>query len=1518
MVPTMETNKKDQWFRNLLLPYSMGLTVLAVYPTDVGAEVAMPEGTIGWYYYSGINYKYAADPVEGCRLTAKNHMGTPLLDMRLNPSIPDGTRYDCKYSHFLKVGGEFWYGQTFLECKSGYSPKSPGICVLNSQPLSPLSCSVNDAGYTIAHPVTLASGGKFQTETDLESDSSDVLKVTRTYRTRRNYGKGQSAGIEWSFSFDRVFSTEGVLSGRYSKIKGSLADGNDFAFYLNTLTLKYISEIDKSATLETLTPAQDDFLLMKDGRFERFQKKYNPAGDFRYALVSSQDFSGAIQFFSYDPVTLRLSEIADTQGRKVRLSWNDDGSAATMSSAENTVTYHYDYPRKTFPSLNAPGRLRSVDYADQLGNFLGSKKYEYDGTQDNSFLLTGVVDENGSLYSSYTYDGSGRATSSELANGASRYTFAYPDEKTRIFTEPSGATKKVEYTYLNRIPLSTGVSQPGGAGYSAASSTIWRDFNGNIDAERDFNGNKTCFMNDSSRGLEIGRVSGVSSSASCPKTVDEALKTGTRRNRTAWHSSYPLKTASSEPNLIIKYFYNGDADTSGRVLSCAPGMILPNNKPFPILCKKTEQTTTDLDGAKGLAATAQGVLRAWDYIYDERGKVLKVSSPANDLGQRQVSTFTYYSDMSETHFPGDLAAVTNGAGEITRYREYSLDGMIKKLEHPNGVTFSFEYDSRKRLVSKKIQDTKGNAEITTNTYDLAGNLVRVTQPDQSYVEMSYDAAHRLNMLTDSAGNSIKYDLDNAGNVTRLESRGAKKELVYQLSRSYDSLSKLQNERIGPDDKGINYQYDANGNFTAVIDQMGRSDRNFYDSFNRLVRNDAPLQKNGSSTVTNFAYNHQDDLTSVTDPRKITTNYTVDGFGQRTGLNSPDSGLSSKIFDASGKVKTTMDARGVKTEYRWDAAGRIIQRGDTTFEYGKPGSSAAGRIKLVKNEAGETSFIYDGFGRVQTKSQTVGIGATSKSFAVGYAYGTTGPSTGHPTILKYPSGIAVSTEYDTNGRAQNMSVTYPGSSSSVAIVKGLRYSPLGQVTAWTWGNSATTSPNEYVRTYDDQGRVLSFPLGSLSVGGVTRTLQYDSVGRIIGTRHTGSSTASVLNQDYDYDIFDRLVGFRSKGSTQSFSYDSVGNRTNASFGGTPYSNTINPTSNRLISTTGPAPARRNVFDAAGNLLSDGTASFTYGISGRMEMAAMGGVSTSYRFDGLGQRVAKTSLSAANYYVYDENGRLIGEYDSNGQSIQETVYLGNMPIAMVKGPSSKTSDRLHYVFTDQLDTPRIVNRASDSQIVWRWDEADPFGFTPPNQNPSKLGVFIYNQRFPGQFFDKETNNHYNYYRDYEPMLGRYLQSDPIGLAGGVNSYAYVGANPLSRIDPLGLDWIYYQSTGKIVHQSTSGVNDDVGYGYAGHGNGLNNPASQDVPGGGENPNGGPLPQGSYKIGPQQNNTTGSRRPLAASMRLIPDPKNKMFGRAGFLIHNGNMLKKDSSQGCIVLPLDVRNRIQNSGDHNLKVEQ
>ena len=104
------------------------------------------------------------------------------------------------------------------------------------------------------------------------------------------------------------------------------------------------------------------------------------------------------------------------------------------------------------------------------------------------------------------------------------------------------------------------------------------------------------------------------------------------------------------------------------------------------------------------------------------------------------------------------------------------------------------------------------------------------------------------------------------------------------------------------------------------------------------------------------------------------------------------------------------------------------------------------------------------------------------------------------------------------------------------------------------------------------------------------------------------------------------------------------------------------------------------------------------------------------------------------------------------------------------------------TDHLNTPRLVADATGT-TVWRWDQAEPFGVNTPDENPSALGTFDLPLRLPGQYFDKETILHYNYFRDYDLAIGRYIQSDPVGVAGGINTYAYVDGNSLANVDPYG---------------------------------------------------------------------------------------------------------------------------------------
>jgi len=165
----------------------------------------------------------------------------------------------------------------------------------------------------------------------------------------------------------------------------------------------------------------------------------------------------------------------------------------------------------------------------------------------------------------------------------------------------------------------------------------------------------------------------------------------------------------------------------------------------------------------------------------------------------------------------------------------------------------------------------------------------------------------------------------------------------------------------------------------------------------------------------------------------------------------------------------------------------------------------------------------------------------------------------------------------------------------------------------------------------------------------------------------------------------------------------------------------------------------------------------------------------------QRVKKSGgVAGTVLMVYDEAGHLLGEYNGTGGLVQETIWLGDTPVATLR-PGTPVA--INYVHANHLNTPVAVTRPSDNKLRWQW-HPDAFGAGAPNENPQALGAFKYNLRFPGQYYDQETGQYYNYFRDYDSLTGRYVESDPIGLRGGLNTYYYARANPLTYVDPAGL--------------------------------------------------------------------------------------------------------------------------------------
>ena len=301
----------------------------------------------------------------------------------------------------------------------------------------------------------------------------------------------------------------------------------------------------------------------------------------------------------------------------------------------------------------------------------------------------------------------------------------------------------------------------------------------------------------------------------------------------------------------------------------------------------------------------------------------------------------------------------------------------------------------------------------------------------------------------------------------------------------------------------------------------------------------------------------------------------------------------------------------------------------------------------------------------------------------------------------------------------------------------------------------------------------------------------------GGRITQIGDSPSHNQSFTYDADSQLLsfsGFTSALASESraYAYDANGNRTSATVNGAPATYSYTPNTNRLASVSG---LYTNSYDAAGNLTSDGHLTHGYDARGPLVQTIVPGspgTTITWTYNGNGVAVSRidSASGTGSIWLYDDAGHMVGEYAyPGGAAVQEFLWLGdtlvavagNIPVSCQTPPC--TAYGVGYVWTDHLNAPRAVTNPSGAQ-VWQWDSA-PFGDTQPNSNPAGLGAFIFNHRFPGQYADTSTQLSQNGARSYNPVLGRYIQSDPIGLDGGVGTFTYARSNSVNNVDASGLD-------------------------------------------------------------------------------------------------------------------------------------
>jgi RHS repeat-associated protein len=608
-------------------------------------------------------------------------------------------------------------------------------------------------------------------------------------------------------------------------------------------------------------------------------------------------------------------------------------------------------------------------------------------------------------------------------------------------------------------------------------------------------------------------------------------------------------------------------------------------------------------------------------------------------------------------------------------------------------------------------------------------------------------------------------------------------LKRSLARIYNGLGQMQvlsDALATPSD----FTYDLNGNVDTVKDALNRVSDNDYDPLGRLKT--STVNATGVSpdkATTQFQYDARDNLTTVIDPKGLSTVYAYDDLDDLKTLTSPDTGITNYAYDTAGNRISQVDARGTSTSYVYDVLNRLTSQSvptatqSVTFEYDTPFADCprgetfgTGRLSRITDESGSTRYCYNLLGQLVRKVQEVTSGPV-------LTVGTTYNSADRLVAMTYPSGAIVSYLRDANGQITGISAKPTATAAQVTLVSGVTYLPFGPLNTLTFGNGRVVT-----KAYDQNYGIDK--VSDAATGGISEDFTLDVVGNVTGLVERTTATANTT-RGFTYDGQDRLTALKN-GTTvvQGFTYDATGNRLSKNLSGTITTNTIAPTSHRLTQTG----TTVLTYDANGNQTKNGTPAFVYDDRNRLRDYKANGtaLTRTYRYNGKGERVSKTVAAGDTnnrYYTYDESGHLLGEYLASGVRVQEYVWMDDTLVAVLSDHDATT---YQYVQTDHLGTPRAVINPVSNAIIWRWNLTNTaFGEHAPVADPDGNTIsYTFNMRYPGQWYDSESKLHYNYFRDYDPANGRYVESDPIGLAGGFNTYGYVSADPLVMSDPSGL--------------------------------------------------------------------------------------------------------------------------------------
>jgi RHS repeat-associated protein len=588
---------------------------------------------------------------------------------------------------------------------------------------------------------------------------------------------------------------------------------------------------------------------------------------------------------------------------------------------------------------------------------------------------------------------------------------------------------------------------------------------------------------------------------------------------------------------------------------------------------------------------------------------------------------------------------------------------------------------------------------------------------------------------------------------------------------------------------------AGGEVTTVRDERGRRRRMSKDVLGRLTKVEELGWDQSIYSTTTYAYNARDQIKSINQAGLSPRTFVYDGFGRLYQRTTPEQGVTSYSYNADDTTQTVTDARGATATFGYN--NRHLM---TSITFGVPaGVSPTANVSFGYDEAGNRTSMNDGLGwasyQYNTLSQMISesryfneIGA---AYTTSYGYNLAGELTSITT----PWNEAISYGRDAMGRVTGVT----GYSGTLPYASGLQYRASGGIKQMTYGNGRVLSVS-----YDSRMRMNQWNVGNV----MGWEYRYDTpnihenTNRVAYARNLYDPT---LDRSYDYDHVGRMwashsgqeaLGHTGLGSwspangpyAQNQSFDVYGNMTQRNGWGTTNSSYpfITFVNNRMP--TNPVTGAVMQYDAAGNLTSDGTESFTYDATGQQTFASATNLSQYYDGDGL--RIKKIEYGATSFYIRSSvlGNQVLAEI-YGGSWWRLYTYLGGQALVMQQG------GQIRYVHSDPITKSQRVTDYYGNVVSTV--DMDPWGGeTSRSNNQSMISQRYTTYERDGNGGDEAQMRRYQSrwirFSQPDPWDGSYDMTDPQSF----NRYSYVGNDPVNFTDPTGLGECTFDAEGNCV--------------------------------------------------------------------------------------------------------------------------